>query len=407
MQEPLRIFGMIKIINVGITIFLFTYRFLRVITFVRMKTNNRLLFCDNTLWGLLNFRGEVLHHMKDMGYDIYICAPNDGDDQMKAQIPDSYHYVPVKMAKNSTNPIGDLKYFAQILRIFRSVRPRYVFTYTIKPNIYGAFAGKLLHVKVNAMMAGMGYVFIQNSLIAHLVRKYYSLALRNVRHLMVLNEGNVQYLKEHHFIDSSKIVWLKGGEGVNLEKFPYFDNSSEQTTFLFIGRILKDKGYREFVEAASLIKHRHPNVSFEVLGAFDAAYPNSIPLEEIRKNVADGIIKYDGFTNDMFEIFKRHGVVVVLPSYSEGMSRSLMEACAVGKPIITSDIFGCKELVDNGKNGFLVPPKNALALAEAMERYLSLSSEGKNAYSLASRQKAEQVFDVKKVFEIYDKIIND
>lgn len=369
--------------------------------------NVRMLFCDNTLWGLLNFRGEVLNHMKDMGYDIYICAPNDGDEQMKARIPDCYHYIPVKVAKNSTNPFGDIKYFAQLLRIFRSIRPRYVFTYTIKPNIYGAFAGKLLHVKVNAMMAGMGYVFLQNNLIAYLVRKYYSLALRNVRHLLVLNEGNVQYLKEHHFVDSSKIVWLKGGEGVNLEKFPYFDNFSEQTTFLFIGRILKDKGYREFVEAAALIKHRHPNVSFEVLGAFDAAYPNSIPLEEIRKNVADGIIKYDGFTSNMFEVFKRRGVVVVLPSYSEGMSRSLMEACAVGKPIITSDIFGCKELVDNGKNGFLVPPKNAPALAEAMERYLNLSSEEKNAYSLASRQKAEQVFDVKKVLEIYDKIIND
>lgn len=365
----------------------------------------RLLFCDNTLWGLLNFRGDVLGYMKGQGYDIYICAPNDGDDQMKAQIPDCYHYLPVKMAKNSTNPLRDMAYFVQLIRIFKRIRPYYVFTYTIKPNIYGAFAGKLLRVKVCAMMAGMGYIFINDGMMARLVRKYYSLALRNVQHLMVLNKGNVQYLREHHFVEPSKIVWLKGGEGVNLEKFPYFDNSSQKTTFLFIGRILKDKGYREFVQAATLIKNKYPDVSFEVLGAFDAAYPNSIPLDELKKNVSDGIIKYDGFSSNMFNVFKKKGVVVVLPSYSEGMSRSLMEACAVGKPIITSDIYGCKEFVDHGVNGFLVPPQNTLALAQAMERYIQLPSEAKYSFSKTSRKKAEQVFDVRYVYGTYDDIL--
>lgn len=367
----------------------------------------RLLFCDNTLWGLLNFRGDVLDYMKGQGYDIHICAPNDGDDQMKAQIPDCYHYIPVKMAKNSTNLLGDMAYFVQLIRIFKRICPDYVFTYTIKPNIYGAFAGKLLRVKVCAMMAGMGYVFINDGMMARFVRNYYSLALRSVQHLMVLNEGNVQYLREHHFVEPSKIVWLKGGEGVNLEKFPYFDNSSQQTTFLFIGRVLKDKGYREFVQAATLIKDKYPDVSFEVLGAFDAAYPNSIPLEEIKKNVSDGIIKYEGFTSDIVKVLKRKGVVVVLPSYSEGMSRSLMEACAVGKPIITSDIYGCKEFVDDGVNGFLVPPQNAIALAQAMECYLKLPLEKKCSFSKTSRQKAEQVFDVRHVYGIYDEILKD
>jgi len=365
----------------------------------------RLLFCDNTLWGLLNFRGDVLGYLKGQGYDIYICAPNDGDDQMKAQIPDCYHYIQVKMARNSTNPLGDMAYFVQLIRIFKRIRPDYVFTYTIKPNIYGAFTGKLLRVKVCAMMAGMGYIFINDGMMARFVRKYYSLALRNVQHLMVLNEGNVQYLREHHFVDPSKIVWLKGGEGVNLKKFPYFDNSSQKTTFLFIGRILKDKGYREFVQAATLIKNKYPDVSFEVLGAFDAAYPNSIPLDELKKNVSDGIIKYDGFTSNMFNVFKKKGVVVVLPSYSEGMSRSLMEACAVGKPIITSDIYGCKEFVDHGVNGFLVPPQNSSALAQAMERYIQLPCEAKCSFSKTSREKAEQVFDVRHVYGTYDEIL--
>ena len=367
----------------------------------------RLLFCDNTLWGLLNFRGDVLDYFKGQGYDIYLCAPNDEDEQMKAQVPKGFHYIPINMAKNSTNPLGDVMYFAQLFKIFMKVRPDDIFTYTIKPNIYGAVAGKLLHMKVHAMMAGMGYVFINNGIVPRLIRHYYSFALRSVRHLMVLNEGNVQYLKEHHFVEPSKIVWLKGGEGVNLEKFPYLDNSSQQTTFLFIGRILKDKGYREFVQAATLIKHKYPDVSFEVLGAFDAAYPNSIPLEEIKKNVSDGIIKYEGFTSDIVKILKRKGIVVVLPSYSEGMSRSLMEACAVGKPIITSDIYGCKEFVDDGVNGFLVPPQNTSALTQAMERYIELPFEEKCSFSKSSRQKAEKVFDVRFVLGTYDEMLKD
>ena len=144
-----------------------------------------------------------------------------------------------------------------------------------------------------------------------------------------------------------------------------------------------------------------------MLGAFDAAYPNSIPLEEIKKNVSDGIIKYEGFTSDIVKVLKRRGIVVVLPSYSEGMSRSLMEACAVGKPIITSDIYGCKEFVDDGVNGFLVPPQNAIALAQAMERYIKLPLEKKCSFSKTSRQKAEQVFDVRHVYGIYDEILKD
>jgi glycosyltransferase involved in cell wall biosynthesis len=170
------------------------------------------------------------------------------------------------------------------------------------------------------------------------------------------------------------------------------------------------KGYKlydEFSKAARKVKKLYPETQFELLGSMDPSYPKSVPEERLHQDEADGILKYVGFTHDMNSVYERKGIVITLPSYSEGMNRALMEATASGKPIITSDIPGCREAVDDGVNGYLVPVKNADALAEAMLRYIRLSDEEKQKQSDMSRVKAESIFDIRNVIGKYKEIVGE
>lgn len=178
--------------------------------------------------------------------------------------------------------------------------------------------------------------------------------------------------------------------------------------FLMVARVLYDKGYQEYVNAAAVVKQKYPDIKVELLGAMDENSPMGVPKSVLDQDVADGKITYLGVTNDVPSYLRREKVVVVIvSSYREGLNRALMEACAMGKPIITTDIPGCKETVDEGINGFLVPIKNASALADAMIKYIELSDEEKEKMKRASYQKAVKQFDVKHVLEQYDKIIEE
>lgn len=366
----------------------------------------KIIFCDNTLWGLVNFRGEVIKYLKNKGHEVVLVAPEKEDKQTRTTIPDGVHYIPIKMERTSLNPIKDMKYFRTMLHIFRKEQPDYIFTYTIKPNIYGSIAARLAGCRSTAMMAGLGYIFINDSIILRAARAFYQFGLSFAEHIIVLNDYNRRLIEQKHLCAPKKIVFLEGGEGINIDNYKKYNNASNDTTFLFIGRILWDKGYDEFTKAARKVKVLYPNVNFELLGSLDPKYPKSVPEERLRKDEEDGIVKYIGFTHDMDKVFQRKGIVITVPSYNEGMNRALMEACASGKPIITSDIPGCREAVVEGKNGFLVPARNADALAEAMLRYLHLSPQEKQDFSDESRKKAENLFDVQRVIAKYTKIIH-
>ena len=367
----------------------------------------KIIFCDNTLWGLVNFRGEVIRHFMRKGHQVVLVAPEKEDKQMRTTIPDGVRYIPVKMARTSLNPVKDFGYFMRILKIFRAERPDYIFNYTIKPNIYGSIAARLCGCRSTAMMAGLGYIFINDSLLLRIARTVYRFGLLFTDHLIVLNSFIREMVVQKRFCNPKKIVFLEGGEGIDIRKYTKYDNASATTTFLFIGRILWDKGYDEFSKAARKVKALYPDTRFELLGSMDPSYPKSVPEERLRHDEADGILKYIGFTHDMISVFERKGIVITLPSYSEGMNRALMEACASGKPIITSDVPGCREAVDDGVNGYLVPVKNADALADAMLRYIRLSEDEKRRLSDKSRVKAETLFDIRNVIEKYKHIVGE
>lgn len=369
-------------------------------------TRKKIIFSDNTLWGLINFRGKVIKHYVSKGYKVIVIAPQNEVSELQTEIPDYVTYIPVNMDRNKTNPIADIKYFIKIYNIYKKEKPDYVFHYTIKPNIYGSIAARLNHIKSASMMAGLGYAFKNNNLISFVGRTLYKIGLSCTNSLFLLNKDNMNEIIRRKLCDKKKIILLKGGEGLNLNDFPYMNNESDIITFLFIGRVLYEKGYNEFIECAKEIREEHPNVSFEILGTIDPNYPNSVSKEKIEEDESKGYIKYIGFTKDILSILKRKGIVVMLPSYyGEGLNRSLMEACATGKPIITTTNPGCIETVENGINGYLVAPKNKDALVKAAKRYLKLSNGEKNAMSKASRKIAENKFDINNVILEYDKLV--
>ncbi len=367
----------------------------------------KLIFCDNTLWGLVNFRGEVMKHFAQSGHDVVLVAPEKDDKQMQTSIPEGVRYIPVRMKRTSFNLLADWKYYQQMRAIFKSEKPDYVFTYTIKPNIYATMAAHSVHCPSTAMMPGLGYIFINDGLKCRMARSLYRYGLRNARHLFVLNAHNRQLALDKKMCQESKLILLEGGEGINIDHFKFTDNTSDHTTFLYVGRILWDKGYDELSRAARIVKEKYPDVSVELLGSLDPSYPNSVPTERLRADEKDGILKYLGFTKDMQAVYQRKGIVMLMPSYGEGFNRALMEACGCGKPIITTDVQGCRESVDDGQNGFIVPVRNADALAEAMMRYLALSPDEKRQMSVNSRRKAERLFDVRNVIKVYERILQE
>jgi len=234
-------------------------------------------------------------------------------------------------------------------------------------------------------------------------------SMKCTQHIMVLNESNYNTLQERRFCKKEKILWLKGGEGVNITNYPFYDNDAQEITFVFIARMIAEKGYRIFVEAAKEVKKQYSQVKFHAIGTFADGSPDAssnITKEEVENDVKQGYIEYLGTFSNMLEVYSRPGTVITIPSYySEGLNRSLMEACSCGKPIITTSIYGCKETVVDGVNGFIVEPRSVPALVDAITRYIELSPEQKKQMSIESRKLAESRFDIQKVIAVYDDII--
>lgn len=369
-----------------------------------MKQGRKILFCDNVLWGLVNFRGSVIRHFVQQGDEVVLVAPQDDESIMKVDIPEGVRYIPVRLNRCSHNPFTDLIYCAHLYRIYRKEHPDYIFHYTIKPNVYGSIAARLAGINCTGMVAGLGYGLLGDGMLSRLLAVMYRYAFKYVSSIFVLNKFNYQYLLDHKFCTSAQLRLFKGGEGVDLSAYPYVrEESGSPVVFLMVGRVLYDKGYREYVQAAKIVKQQYPDVRCQLLGMLDETYPAHVDEEELKRDVEEGTIEYLASTNDVMQYLGRSGVVVVLPSYFEGLSRSLMEACAVGRPIIATDIPGCRETVDEGKNGFLVKVKDSSSLAEGMLRYLSLSDVEKQAFSRHSRKKAEETFDVRQVIKEYEK----
>ncbi len=368
-----------------------------------------ILFCDNGLAPFLNFRGYIARYYHDKGYNVSVAVPKSTcDDEGLKKIPIYLTVYPLQMNRNSSNPLSDLRYFHTLYRLFSTTRPDIIFLYTIKPNIYGSIAARMLKIPVVAMVAGLGYAFGGNGIVHQLGRALYKYGLSKADRVIVLNRSNRETLIARGFVKPEKLILFEGGEGVDLDQFPFQKDDYNSVRFLMVARVLYDKGYSEYTEAARIVKQKYPNVKIELLGPLAEDCPMGVPRKVVEHDHNSGAITYLGETDNVPRYVGANGVVVVVvSSYHEGFNRSLMEACAMGRICITSNIPGCKEIVDDGLNGLLVNPKDSQALADAMIRIIESDPKERVKMSHNSHDKAVKVFDVNRIYAKYDQIIKE
>lgn len=347
---------------------------------------------------LLNFRGELLADLVSEGYEV-IALANETTPSLVASLRDigvRFYSFPVQ--RNGINPFQDLKTFLALRRKFHDLNPDVVLAYTIKPIIWSGFALRSMpRVRFFALVTGLGFAFhlkgVLNRLLTKMVIALYKAALYRASGVIFQNRDNRNEFIQHKIIPESRCS-IVNGSGVKLTHFAQKSQIPQGCVFLTIGRLLGDKGFREYAAAAALVKKRFPDVIFKLVGPDDPS-PDSIPLNEVQSWQEKGWIEYCGSTNDV-RPFLEECSVFVLASYHEGMPRTVLEAMSVGRPILTTDAPGCRETVVPGENGFLVPKADTKALAERMIWFIENRDKWKTM-GIKSRQIAEESFDVRKI----------
>ncbi len=341
-----------------------------------MNPSQKICLVSNTAWSFTRFRLDLLRALVNRGYDVLLLAPEDEYVGQLRAVGVRFRGL-TKLWGKGMNPMQDLLLYRELKQIYRHERPRVVIHYTIKPNIYGTLAAHALNIPVISVITGLGYTFIAGGLIAKIATRLYKFALKRADRVWFLNRDDLTFFTQHRLVAVGKTKCIPG-EGVNVtdmfnpELIKQKKDDKTGFTFLFIGRLLYDKGIREFVAAAREIRQRYTGVSFQILGYLNVDNPAAVSEDELAFWLRDGIVSYLGSATDV-RPYIAIADCVVLPSYREGMSTTLQESAAMAKPLIASDIGGCKELVENGITGFLCKVKDVRSIIECMERLLNLA----------------------------------
>lgn len=370
-----------------------------------MKIQKKIAIVDNSTWNIFNFRLSLIKRLKSAGYRVIVIAPID---EYITYLNESYFtkHIPLKwLDPQGKNPIKDLLLVRELTKIYKKEKPDYILHFTIKPNLYGNIAAQLAKIPSISIVTGLGYTFLNPSFINKLVPLFYKVALRKVKKLVVYNPDDQAVFINKNIIDKDRCLVIPGS-GVNTNYYrPLVHNKNHRKfIFLFIGRLLYDKGLREFVEAAKQVRQIGKNAECWVIGDLNPGNPSAVPKKVLFHWVESKYIRYFGTTKEVRNFIKQADVLV-LPSYREGVPKSVLEAMAMGTPIITTLTAGCRETVEDGKNGYLVPAKDQLALAEAMTKMYHHSPDELETMGAYSREKALQTFDDKIITTTYIKLL--
>jgi glycosyltransferase involved in cell wall biosynthesis len=347
---------------------------------------------------LVNIRGPLIVAMTRAGHRVVACAPEKDANVVATLNQWGVDFEQVALRRTGMNPILDCVCVASLVRFLRKHQPDVFLSYNIKSVIYGLLAARLAGVPRRfALMSGLGYTFLNETVAQRAVnliaRALYRLALPNAHAVFFQNPDDRETFKLLGLVRADQAV-LINGSGVDFGVFAEAPPVTDQVVFLLIARLIKDKGIIEYVEAARVLKQRFPHLRFQLLGRFDTN-PSAIKREQVEEWQRSGLIEYLGATMNVHP-FLSAASVYVLPSYREGTPLTVLEAMATGRPIVTTDVPGCRETVINGQNGFLVPAKDIPALVRAMERFV-LDPFLISAMGARSRQIAVDKYDVRKV----------
>jgi glycosyltransferase involved in cell wall biosynthesis len=368
--------------------------------------NKRVVIALNLAWNLVNFRAGLIRALVAEGYEVVAVAPHDEYAPRLAAL--GCRFVPLPMDNQGTHPGRDLLLLWRFYRLLRRERPAVYLGYTVKPNVYGSLAAHGLGIPVVNNIAGLGAVFIRNSPVTRVVRGLYRLALSRSRRVFFQNDEDREMFVEGGLV-RPHVTGRVPGSGIDLGRFAPAAlpvGESGRVRFLLIARMLWDKGVGEYVAAARTLRQRYPDAEFYLLGFLDVQNPAAISREQMDEWVAEGVVTYLGVSDDVREQIAEADCVV-LPSYREGTPRTLLEAAAMARPLVATDAVGCREVLDDGVNGYLCKVKDADDLAEKMERMIELSAEARTAMGLRGREKVEREFDERFVIEAYLKAIRE
>lgn len=364
----------------------------------------KIVLISNGLGILYKFRIELLKELKELNNEIYILSPlDDGEFYLNELKKIGVNILETKYKRRSKNIFSEINILWTYNKTLKNIQPDIVLTYTIKPNIYGGLICQKLSFPYINTITGIGTAFQNNNMIQKIVIYLNKLALKKSTRIFFQNKDNLNFFLENKIVDSKKVE-LINGSGVNLEKFkPIKREEINKKIFLFIGRLMDEKGLEEYLEVAQKIKKRYKDmVEFQVLGPYEEEKYKNI-IKELENKL---IIRYLGVSKDVRTQIKEIDCVIN-PSWHEGMSNVLLEAGAMQRFLIASDISGCKEIVIDNKTGLTFKVKNKKSLEEKIEKYLKLTEEEKNMYILNSYNHIKNNFNRKKIIMEYIKVIKE
>jgi len=374
----------------------------------------KIFLIANTAWSLINFRAGLMRALVAAGHEVTAVAPYDEHAARIEEI--GVRFIALPMDNKGTHPLRDLRLLLAFVSLFRRERPDIVISYTIKPVIYASMAARWLDIPAVSVVTGLGTVFLRENLLTKLVEWLYKVSQSGVQKIFFLNEDDMQIFRERK-LTSVALMERLPSEGVDLSHFNlvgYQGNLSESGTyalqrpirFLLMARMLWDKGIGEYVEAARQVRHKYPGTEFGLLGFLDVQNPTAISRSQMDEWVQEGVVNYLGVTNDVRQAVAWSDCVVLPSYYREGMPRTLLEAAAMSRPIVTTDTVGCRDVVDDSVNGYLCRPKDAVDLANKLIQIIELTPDERQTMGEKGRQKVEREFEERVVIAYYVKLIS-
>lgn len=343
-----------------------------------------------------NFRGDLIKEIIAKGYEVIVTGPDTLDVHRIEAL--GARFVEIPMNKTGTSIVGDLKYCRALYGLMKKEQPDATLGYTVKPVVYGAIAAKLAGVhNISCMVTGGGYTFTATTVRARalgaIVRTLYRIGFSCADHVIFQNPDDLKEFTQKGLCKQGK-CYVVNGSGVNVDHYT-IEPFPEKTTFFMLSRFLKSKGVEEYLKAAELVNQSYPDARFCILGKYETSMQDAVPKALVEDFIQRGIVERFDETSDVRPYYAMSSVYV-LPSYREGTPRTVLEAMAMGRPIVTTDTQGCRETVADGKNGFLVPVKDYRALAEKMAEFIR-NPELIKTMGAESRKYVSEKYDVKKV----------
>ena len=374
------------------------------------------MFVGNTMWSMFRFRENILSRLVKDGYRVYVVA---GQDEFQKDLRAiGCEVIPLNIRRQGVNPFPDALTLYQLWRIYKKIKPNIIFHYTIKPNIYGSISAFFCSLPCISVVTGSGRAFLKRNVLFYIIKIMYRIAFLHPEKIWFLNPEDQNEFLALSIVTAEKATPLSG-EGVDLE---HYKPASKKTLassaasllkrakyrfdFLFVGRLIREKGIYEYIEAAKKLQEKYRSTSFGILGPFDPESKSSLQKKDLSRQIENTNISYLGEKKDI-KGFLEESSCVVLPSYyREGIPRVLLEASAMCKPMLATDHVGCRQIVEDGQNGYLCKPKDSYDLAMQMEKMLRLSPKERDRMGRQARKKVQEGFSDKIVVEKYMNTIN-